>query len=97
MNLKLQLISLLFSFAFGCIFYFVIWILDHINKKYNIVLKYIISFIVIMIMAFVYFICLLYINNGYLHFYFLLSIMAGYIFNSFLINIYFTRIKKSKM
>ena len=84
MNLKFQLISLFFSFIYGCVFYLLLDLFNRIINKRNIFLKYIMSFIFIIIVALIYFIGLLYINNGYLHVYFLFSIMVGYLFVYFL-------------
>ena len=94
MELRLQIISLLFSFIYGLIFYYYLELVNKINTKCNKVFKYIFSFLLIMFFALLYFVCLLYINNGYLHIYFLFSIMVGYILMAFCSNKWFTHKRK---
>ena len=94
MELKIQIVSLLYSFIYGYLFFFVICLFDKIKNNS---LKYIFSIFIVVLFAILYFIGLLYINNGYLHIYFLFIMVIGYLFNSFLMNRYFTYIKKSKM
>ena len=80
MKLNIQIYSIIFSLLFGVIFYF---LLDNFNKiKFgkNYIFKIIASLLFVFIIAFLYFIGLLYINNGYVHIYFLLSILVGYMF-----------------
>ena len=80
MALNIQIYSIIFSLLFGVIFYF---LLDNFNKikfRKNLIFKIIASLLFVFIIAFLYFIGLLYINNGYVHIYFLISILVGYMF-----------------
>ena len=79
MKLSIQIYSLIYSLVYGGVFYL---LLDFFNKftfMKKIYLKVILSWIFIMVIALLYFLGLLYINNGVLHIYFLLSIVCGYI------------------
>lgn len=80
MKLSIQIYSFITSFLFGCCFYFLLDLFNKLVNKLNVILKIIFSFVFIMIMASIYFIILLFINNGVVHIYFLLSILVGYIF-----------------
>ena len=79
MELKIQIYSLIVSFLYGILFF----IMLDLNSRYiyasYIYIKIIISFLFILDMSLLYFIILLYINNGYIHFYFFLCIIIGYI------------------
>lgn len=80
MQLNIQINSLIFSFIFGIFFYFLLDIFNKITSKCKLWLRIIVSFCFVLIISLVYFLGLLYINNGYLHIYFLISIAVGYIF-----------------
>lgn len=80
MKLNIQIYSFVCSFLFGCCFYFLLDIFNKIVSKLKFVLKIVFSFIFIMVMASIYFIILLFVNNGVVHIYFLFSILVGYIF-----------------
>jgi hypothetical protein len=98
MRLNIQIYSLIFSFIFGTFFYFVLDFFSKIVKKYRLWLKIIISLLFTFVISIVYFLGLLYINNGYLHIYFLLSILVGYMFVYWLKVFWFTHKKEnSKM
>ena len=93
-KLDIQIKSLIFSFLFGCIFYLMLELFNRIPFKNKICLKIIFSFIFVLIMSLLYFLILLYINNGYLHIYFIILIMVGYLF-IYLIHFYlFTHCKR---
>lgn len=94
MKLNIQIYSFLYSFLFGIGFYFLLDIFNKLIVKLNIVLRIILSFLFIMILASLYFLGLLYINNGVLHIYFLLSILVGYIFVYKVIIPLFTHLRK---
>ncbi len=93
MILKIQIYSLVYSFLFGIIFYFLLDIFNRYNSN-KIVVKIITSLLFIFITSIIYFVGLIYVNNGYLHIYFLLSILVGYLFIYFLIKMWFTYNKK---
>ena len=94
MALDIQIHSLIFSFIFGCIFYV---LLDIFNKwccKVKLVFKIVLSLLFVLILAGLYFMMLLRINNGYLHVYFFISILVGYIMVYFIKSNWFTHFKK---
>lgn len=78
MNLKIQIISLLFSFFYGVAFSFLVNInyelLFKKRKKYRIIY----TLIFVLIMALLYFFLLQKINNGIIHVYFLMIILIGF-------------------
>ena len=78
MELKLQIMSLVFSFVFGIIFY----ICTNINYKFlfckNKIFQIIITIIYVLDFSLLYFFLLKKINEGVFHIYFLLSIILGY-------------------
>ena len=80
MKLNIQIYSIIFSLLFGVIFYFLLDFFNKIKFGKNIFFKIIASLLFVFIIAFLYFIGLLYINNGYVHIYFLISILVGYMF-----------------
>lgn len=94
MKLNVQIYSFLFSFLFGCGFYFLLDVFNRIVDRLNMILKVLISFVFIMMVGIVYFIMLLYINNGVVHVYFLLMILVGYIFVYKILFKLFTHLKK---
>ena len=79
MDLKIQILSLIFSFFYG-IFLFIVFKLEYkciflIRKKYQIIC----NFIYCKVFSLLYFFLLLFINNGSLHLYFLLLIAFGFL------------------
>lgn len=78
MILKIQILSLLFSFGYGNLIF---WLLE-LNYKllYNekIVYRIITSFLFVIFISLFYFVGLLKINNGILHIYFFLALLTGY-------------------
>ncbi len=78
MNLKIQIISLLFSFFYGVAFSSLVNInyelLFKKRKKYRIIY----TLIFVLIMALLYFFLLQKINNGIMHVYFLMIILIGF-------------------
>ena len=93
MILKLQLYSLIYSFLFGIVFYFLLDVFNKYNSK-KIIIKIITSLLFVFTNSIIYFVGLIYINNGYLHIYFLLSILVGYLFMYFFIKLWFTYKRK---
>lgn len=94
MELDIQIKTLIYSFVFGGIFYFLLDIFNKFTNKKGIIIKIILSFLFILLISLLYFIILLYVNNGYIHIYFLISILVGYIFVYFLYKKLFTFISK---
>lgn len=83
MPLISQIITIIFSFIYGIIFY----ILLEINCKYiyygNKIYRIIITFLFVICNTLLYFIILKKINYGIVHIYFLLCILTGYILSNF--------------
>lgn len=79
MNLKLQLISLIVSFIFGIFLFFMV----KVNYKYLFLVsnkkKFIFSSIFCFDLSVLYFLILLYLNEGRLHLYFFLLIIFGFL------------------
>ena len=78
MNLKIQIISLAFSFLYGVVFS----LLVNINYRFlftkRLFYKIVVTFVFIIDMALLYFIFIKMINNGIIHIYFLLMIILGF-------------------
>lgn len=78
MILRIQILSLLFSFIYGN---FIFWMLE-LNYKLlyegRVFYRIIISLLFVVFISLLYFVCLLKINNGILHIYFFLIILTGY-------------------
>lgn len=79
MNLKIQVISFIFSFVYGAFLFMFLKIQKKIlfcrNKKKRILSNFIFSIII----SIIYFILIYFINNGVLHLYFLLLIVFGFL------------------
>ena len=79
MNIRIQIISMIFSFVFGIFFS----MFTNVNYKYlfskNIVFKTVFTFIYIIDCALLYFLIIKKINNGIVHLYFLLFIGGGFL------------------
>ena len=91
MNLKIQIITIIFSIFWGFIFSFIINILKKWLFKINNFLQLVISFLITILMALAYFYMLLKINNGIIHPYFMFSFIFGYYIET-LVNKLFKRI-----
>lgn len=83
MILKVQIISLIFSFVFGIFIYFILELMNDFIYNRKIYLKILISLLFSFIMSLVYFLLMLYINNAILHNYFFLMIIIGYLLAKF--------------
>ena len=90
MVLYIQIYSLLYSFIFGTVLYFLLEYFNRIEFKKHTILKLIVSLFFMIAVSWIYFLGLLFINNGYVHIYFLLAVVVGYIivyyFNFTLVN-----------
>lgn len=94
MNIKLQIITLLFSFIYGIFFSFFLSLnykFIYSDKK---IFKTIISFLVVIMSVLIYFIILKKINNGIFHIYEILCIILGFIFDNWLIGVIAKVLKK---
>lgn len=94
MELKTQIISLVFSFVFGFIFS----ICTNINYRFlfskNLTLKIIITSVYVLDFSLLYFILIKHLNNGIIHTYFLLFIGLGYLVSFISLNKYINIFKK---
>lgn len=82
MDIKIQLITLIFSFFYGIFFSIYLGInykYIYSNKK---IFKIIITFLVVITSVLLYFIILRKINNGILHPYHILALIIGFIFQN---------------
>lgn len=78
MILKIQIYSLLFSFAYGILIYFILELIHKIIYNKKLILRIMFSLLFSLLISIAYFICLLNINNGILHEYFFLMVLIGY-------------------
>lgn len=78
-SLSIQLKLIIFSFIFGFFFSVLIEWFNNKVKKYKSLLKIFLSFIIIFLMAAIYFIGIQKISNSILHIYNILCIVLGYI------------------
>ena len=79
MKLKIQIFSFAVSFVYGMFYYLMLDVNSgYIYMSFK-VIKILVSFLFVISMSLLYFLILLYINNGYLHFYFFLCIIFGYL------------------
>lgn len=83
MPLIAQIMTIIFSFIYGIIFY----ILLEVNYKYiyygNAIYRIIVTFLFVLCNTLIYFIVLRKINYGIVHIYFLLCLLTGYILSNF--------------
>lgn len=86
MELGIQLKTLIFSFAYGILFSYLL----KLNYKYlfdsKLVYKIIITILFVFNTCLLYFLGLRLINNGVFHVYFLLILIIGYLFGNYLLN-----------
>ena len=78
MILKIQILSLLFSFGYGNVLFWLLKLNYKLLYEGKIVYRIITSFLFVMFISLLYFIGLLKINNGILHIYFFIAILTGY-------------------
>lgn len=93
MALRIQIISLLFSFVFGIFFS----ICTNLNYRYlftkKLVFKIIITGVYIMDCSLLYFLIMRKINQGIINYYFILFVGLGYLFSTLKINKYVNFLK----
>lgn len=86
MSLRVQIVSLFFSFVFGIIFS----ICTNLNYRFlftkNVYFKIIITFVYILDFALLYFLLIQKINNGIIHIYFFLMVGIGYLVGNVRLN-----------
>lgn len=78
MNLKLQIITLLFSFFFGALFSFLLTIQYRFLYARVKWFQYLFTILFVFVMTLFYFVVLRKINYGIIHPYSILSILVGY-------------------
>lgn len=78
MNLKLQILSLLFSFSYGIISSYLYNINYNFIYKSTILYRIVINLLFCINLGLVYFILIKIINNGIVHIYFILSLILGF-------------------
>ena len=83
-ELDIQIKLIIFSFVFGFIFSRILEIFNKFTLKYNNILKFVLSFILISFSTFIYFVGIDKIGYAIFHIYSLLSIVLGFIFYDFL-------------
>ena len=93
MSLSIQLYSIIYSFFWGIILYYLLYLLDYILFKKHFLFQLFVSLFFLMLLSIIYFIGILFINNGWLHLYFFFSILLGYCLVFFL---HFTFVNKKK-
>lgn len=79
MKLSIQVLSLVVSFWFGIYIYILLELCYRFLTSSSLIIKILSSLIFVLFNSLLYFIILLYINNGYIHLYFFLSMLLGYI------------------
>lgn len=80
MNYKIQLISLIFSFFYGILFYATSYFNYKMVKNCNVVLRYLISIVYVFDISLLYILLLYKINYGVVHVYFIGVLLIGYVF-----------------
>lgn len=96
MNLKIQIISLLFSFLFGIFFSLFLKLNDRIIYNRFRLIRLFGSFLIVLVSVLTYFIFLQKINNSYFHPYLLFMIILGYFLENMLIDKIVTFVKRHK-
>lgn len=84
MNLNIQIISFVSSFIYGFLFYYLLELFNKFIKGKKNLFNIVFSFFFVLLNALLYFLILLFVNNGYVHVYFLLSILWGYLLAKFI-------------
>ena len=87
-NLKSQLILLLFSFLYGVLFSIFIRINYSILFNVNKIIKIIGTFFFMLDMSLFYFLILKLLNNGFIHIYFFIMFLSGWLFLSYVLDKY---------
>lgn len=83
MDNDLQLLTFLFSFLFGIVFFYLLKLNYFFTSKNHTFIQYIDNTLFILNMVLLYTIINFKINDGYFHPYFIFTIILGYIFANF--------------
>lgn len=78
-ELNVQLLTFFVSFLYGFWLYIVLEVSYKFLTSSSLMVAVISSFLFVVCNTFLYFIILLYVNNGYVHIYFLICIFLGYL------------------
>lgn len=78
MDLKIQLLSILFSFGFGILSSYLYNLSYNFIYKTSILYKIVINLLFCINLGLIYFLLLKIINNGVIHIYFILSFILGF-------------------
>ncbi|MGM9882349.1 MAG: spore cortex biosynthesis protein YabQ [Bacilli bacterium] len=79
MILKIQILSLLYSFFYGIVFFILLEVNYKLLYSGKLFYRIITSFLFIIFISLFYFIGLIKVNNGIIHIYFFLSLFTGYL------------------
>lgn len=77
-DLKIQIISIIFSFVFGFVFNILVCLNNNVLFNVKKYVQIIGTFLFMFNISLLYFFCIKFINNGILHFYFLFSFLFGW-------------------
>ena len=86
-DLSLQFKLIIFSFIFGFLFSALLDAFNSRTKKYSKLVEIILSFLLITVVTFIYFIGIQKIGNAIFHFYSILSIIIGFVLYDILIKL----------
>lgn len=82
MKLDIQITTFLFSICFGILFSFIIDLVKNKLFKTKAIFQVIISFLITIFMALLYFYMLLKLNNAIIHPYFIVAFITGFLIES---------------
>lgn len=94
MILKIQIVSITFSFIYGMLFYFLVSINYKLLYTGTKIFKIISNLLFVMSNSLIYFLILLKINSGILHIYFILSLFTGYFLSKIVYQKLIVKMKK---
>ena len=86
MILEKQILSILYSFVFGIVFFIFLEINFKLLYSGKILYRIIISFLFVIFFSLLYFLGLLKINNGIMHIYFYICLFTGYLLSFVIYN-----------
>ncbi len=84
MNSIVSIISLIISFLYGILFFYLIKLNNYFTIKMNYLIKEFITVLCIIDIVILYVIILFGINKGYFHIYFILMVIVGYIISYYI-------------
>ncbi len=78
MTCNIQLLSILISFIFGIIFYFITYMNFKLIKNMKVLFQHIITFVYVIDMTIIYILIIYKFNKGYFHLYFITMVLLGF-------------------